>query len=376
MEAVRQSVERLTPDYAALLDRARAVQSEMLNRVTVDFGGASQYGLSSEELLSEQRSSPGYCGAFLEKLFEMCRYWFILTSGKYCTHVGRDERQHQPADCARRPGRSPGRHGCLLQLDGEPVPGLPHQRQEHLRHARRPLFPHADQGRGRRQDVRLRRLDRRDVAASVLAFRRRLVRPPVLGPLPGNGRSGLPPQSRGAGLQGPGAVLRGLPDGHRQERELHLRPVLLAGEPSRQPERLVHAGDQLQHGHLGVPGGPGQSGYGLRTAGHRGRQRAEMEGDAGQAAALPAGTGRRHEGMGVALAGGALRPAPHLSSLRRLAGRRDRPGPHAATGQGRADRQPASRSGAAGRSWPLPSRAGGGAAQGQLHGGQRTAATD
>ncbi len=85
VEAVRQSVEGLAPDYQALLERARKVQSEMLNRVTVDFGGAAQYGLSSEELLSEQRSSAGYCGAFLEKLFEACRYWFILTSGKYCS---------------------------------------------------------------------------------------------------------------------------------------------------------------------------------------------------------------------------------------------------------------------------------------------------
>jgi hypothetical protein len=85
VEAVRQSLEQITPDYEALLVRARTAQSEMLNRVTVDFGGASQHGLSSEELLSEQRSSPGYCGAFLERLFEMCRYWFILTSGKYCT---------------------------------------------------------------------------------------------------------------------------------------------------------------------------------------------------------------------------------------------------------------------------------------------------
>jgi alpha-L-fucosidase 2 len=85
VEAVRQSLEGVTPDYAALLERAREVQSEMLNRVTVDFGGASKHGLSSEELLSDQRSSPGYSGAFLEALFEMCRYWFILTSGKYCS---------------------------------------------------------------------------------------------------------------------------------------------------------------------------------------------------------------------------------------------------------------------------------------------------
>jgi alpha-L-fucosidase 2 len=83
--ALRQSLEQLTDDYAVLLVRARTVQAEMLNRVTVDFGGTAHYGLSSEELLSEQRSSAGYCGAFLEKLFEMCRYWFILTSGKYCT---------------------------------------------------------------------------------------------------------------------------------------------------------------------------------------------------------------------------------------------------------------------------------------------------
>ncbi len=59
------------------------------------------------------------------------------------------------------------------------------------------------------------------------------------------------------------------------------------------------------------------------TARHRGRQRAEMEGDAGQAAALPARTGRRHEGMGLAHAGRALCSAAHLSSLRRLAGRRN-----------------------------------------------------
>ena len=85
VEALRQAVEGLTPDYPAMLERARKVQSEMLNRVTVDFGGASQSAMSSEELLSDQRSSPGYSGAFLEKLFEMCRYWFILTSGKYCS---------------------------------------------------------------------------------------------------------------------------------------------------------------------------------------------------------------------------------------------------------------------------------------------------
>lgn len=82
-EAVWKSLEELTPDYPTLLERARKVQSEMLNRVTVNFDDAAKEGLSSEELLSDQRSSPGYSGAFLRTFFEMCRYWFIITTGKY-----------------------------------------------------------------------------------------------------------------------------------------------------------------------------------------------------------------------------------------------------------------------------------------------------
>jgi len=85
VEEVRQSVEKINSDYDELLERARKVQSEMLNRVTVDFGGPSRNGFSSEELLSDQRSSQGYSGAFLKTFFEMCRYWFIITTGKYRT---------------------------------------------------------------------------------------------------------------------------------------------------------------------------------------------------------------------------------------------------------------------------------------------------
>ena len=85
VEALRLAVEQLTPDYQAMVERHRKVQSEAFNRVTVDFGGASQYGLSSEELLADQRSRPDYSPALLEKIFEMGRYWFILTSGKYPT---------------------------------------------------------------------------------------------------------------------------------------------------------------------------------------------------------------------------------------------------------------------------------------------------
>ena len=83
VEALRKAVEQLAPEYPALLERHRSIQSETLNRVTVDFGGDSQFGMSTEELLTNQRSRPGYSPALLEKTFEMGRYWFIVTSGKY-----------------------------------------------------------------------------------------------------------------------------------------------------------------------------------------------------------------------------------------------------------------------------------------------------
>ncbi len=85
VEMLRHAVDQLSPDYNTMLERHRKVQSEALNRVTVDFGGVSQYGMSSEELLVDQRSRRDYSPALLEKIFEMGRYWFILASGKYPT---------------------------------------------------------------------------------------------------------------------------------------------------------------------------------------------------------------------------------------------------------------------------------------------------
>jgi alpha-L-fucosidase 2 len=83
VEALRKEAEGLTPNYPALLERHQKIQSEILNRAAVDFGGAPQYGMSSEELLSDQQSRPDYSPALLEKIFEMGRHWFILNSGKY-----------------------------------------------------------------------------------------------------------------------------------------------------------------------------------------------------------------------------------------------------------------------------------------------------
>jgi alpha-L-fucosidase 2 len=83
VEALREAVEQVVPDYDALLGRARTAQAELLNRVTVDFGGADQHGVATEELLADQRSRPDYSAALLTRVFEMGRYWTIITSGRY-----------------------------------------------------------------------------------------------------------------------------------------------------------------------------------------------------------------------------------------------------------------------------------------------------
>ena len=80
---LQQAVDAIDADYPALLARHRKVHADALNGVTVDFGGQSQQGLSTEELFVDQRSRPDYAPALLEKIFEMGRHWSIVNSGKY-----------------------------------------------------------------------------------------------------------------------------------------------------------------------------------------------------------------------------------------------------------------------------------------------------
>ncbi len=167
----------------------------MLNRVTVDFGGASRHGFSSEELLSDQRSSPGYSGAFLEKIFEMCRYWFILTSGKFCSMSAEINANInlQLAPMALGDHRE-GEEACFnwmeslvsdFRTNAKNIFGM---RGTHY-------GSRAEQRVWRRNHVRSRWFgrDRRNVAASLLACRRTLGVCAVLGPLSGHRRPGFPP---------------------------------------------------------------------------------------------------------------------------------------------------------------------------------------
>jgi alpha-L-fucosidase 2 len=77
VEALAQAVDELPQSYATLLERQTQVQSEMIDRMSVDFGGKSEVGLSSEELLVDQRSRIGYSPALLEQIFDMGRYWLL-----------------------------------------------------------------------------------------------------------------------------------------------------------------------------------------------------------------------------------------------------------------------------------------------------------
>jgi hypothetical protein len=45
-----------------------------MNRMSLDLGGSSQFGMSSEELLADQRTRQGYAPALLELLVDMGRY--------------------------------------------------------------------------------------------------------------------------------------------------------------------------------------------------------------------------------------------------------------------------------------------------------------
>jgi hypothetical protein len=77
VDALAAGVEALPTSYSDLLARQTAVQAPIIDRVSMDFGGKAQLGMSSEELLSDQRSRVGYSPLLLEEYYDMCRYWLL-----------------------------------------------------------------------------------------------------------------------------------------------------------------------------------------------------------------------------------------------------------------------------------------------------------
>ena len=83
VDALESAVDQVNPDYEQLLADHRTVQTEVMDRVSVDFGGVPQHSLSAEEMLVDQRTRTGFNPALLENLFDMGRYWLYLRSGEF-----------------------------------------------------------------------------------------------------------------------------------------------------------------------------------------------------------------------------------------------------------------------------------------------------
>jgi hypothetical protein len=77
VDAMASAVESLPAEYSPLVQRQRIVQAKMIDRMSIDFGGHSQFGMSSEELLTDQKTRIGYSPALLEQYFDMSRYWLL-----------------------------------------------------------------------------------------------------------------------------------------------------------------------------------------------------------------------------------------------------------------------------------------------------------
>lgn len=78
------SLNKITPDYQALLARSKKAQSDIFNRSSLDFETTKEESaMSGEELLVKQQEHIGYNLNLLSKMFDMGRYWQMLESGNF-----------------------------------------------------------------------------------------------------------------------------------------------------------------------------------------------------------------------------------------------------------------------------------------------------
>jgi len=78
------NLNNITPDYQKLLTHNREVQSEIINRASLNFEStAKEQAMSGEELIADQKTHFGYNTTLLSKLFDMSRYWLALESGDF-----------------------------------------------------------------------------------------------------------------------------------------------------------------------------------------------------------------------------------------------------------------------------------------------------
>ncbi len=79
--SMKAGLEKLKPDYAALLARHVKIHGELFKRARLDLGGGADRKLTSEELLAKSRDLK-FPRTLLEKEFDAARYAVISSSGE------------------------------------------------------------------------------------------------------------------------------------------------------------------------------------------------------------------------------------------------------------------------------------------------------
>jgi hypothetical protein len=83
VNALKAAVDAAPTSYSEALDHHRAVQTKVMDRVSINFGGDALHAMSGEEMLADQRMREGYNGALLSNVFDMGRYWLYLRCGEF-----------------------------------------------------------------------------------------------------------------------------------------------------------------------------------------------------------------------------------------------------------------------------------------------------
>jgi len=78
------ALNKVDPDYQALLARNRKIQTEFMDRASLTFNTSrEENAMSGEELLADQKTRIGYNLTLLSKLFDMGRYYLLNESGDF-----------------------------------------------------------------------------------------------------------------------------------------------------------------------------------------------------------------------------------------------------------------------------------------------------
>ncbi|MEA3189334.1 MAG: alpha-L-fucosidase 2 [Chthoniobacter sp.] len=81
LEKVKAELARLPADYKQLLPPHARAHGELFNRVSVDFGGAAERKLTTDELLARAKEQNTIPPALLEKIYDGSRYVILCASG-------------------------------------------------------------------------------------------------------------------------------------------------------------------------------------------------------------------------------------------------------------------------------------------------------